>query len=250
MSRGIRVAPQCILHVKQAPKRRGFPNQKSVAIAAGVAKATTDRFFNGKPVDYLNFVGICEVLDLDWQTIADLVSNQIECKQQQQHLMNLDSLTQLPNRDAFEHHLRREWRRLSDEIAPLSLILCDIDNFKFINDCFGHDSGDCCLQQVAQVISSTVEDSKIFLARCSGDEFGVILSNISANKAVDIAKSIRSAIPPIHIKDSIIHLTVSLGVASMIPIKEESNQALWLRSDCALYTAKLQGKNCVVLNNS
>ena len=71
MSRSLRVAPQYITTVKQAVKRQGFPSQKSLAIEVGLATSTTKNFLNGRPVDYLNFVELCQRLDLDWSEIAD-----------------------------------------------------------------------------------------------------------------------------------------------------------------------------------
>jgi diguanylate cyclase (GGDEF)-like protein len=168
-----------------------------------------------------------------------------------QLLATLDSLTQLANRRRFDEYLDHELRRMAREKAPLSLILCDIDFFKGYNDIYGHQAGDNCLQQVARAISQTMKRPADLVARYGGEEFAVILPNTNAEGAVQIAEKVRSEVNALKIThvDSQADkcLTLSLGVASIIPRYKSVSAILISAADKALYQAKAEGRNTVRL---
>ncbi|MBN1930057.1 MAG: diguanylate cyclase, partial [Desulfobacterales bacterium] len=174
-----------------------------------------------------------------------------KANQELQSLAVLDALTQIDNRRSCDIHLDQEWRRLRREQAPLSLILCDIDYFKLYNDTYGHQAGDECLRLVARTIKQKVNRPADLAARYGGEEFVLILPNLDSKGAVSLAEAIRKEVQ--HLK--IIHaqsnvgpyLTLSLGVAGIIPSAEFSPELLIKAADQALYQAKNLGRNRVVL---
>jgi diguanylate cyclase (GGDEF)-like protein len=177
---------------------------------------------------------------------------QVEAKLQQAnlqlyHLANTDSLTQIANRRCFNETLEQEWQRLKREQQPLSLILCDIDYFKQYNDRYGHPAGDACLQQVAQAIARCVNRPADLVARYGGEEFAIILPNTDLDGAVKIVKAIRAVLEALQIShtDSAVaaYITLSLGVACLIPTPNSSCQELIAAVDAKLYHAKQQGRN-------
>ena len=168
-----------------------------------------------------------------------------------QRLAIIDGLTQVANRRHFDDCLQTEWRRMRREKMPLGLIMCDIDYFKLYNDNYGHQEGDRCLHAVAQIIDECLKRPADMVARYGGEEFGVILPNTHADGAYHVAEIIRKAvmglqIPHAHSKVDD-YVSLSLGVSCMIPSPGESPEALIGVADEALYIAKKQGRNQVVL---
>ncbi|HBB36044.1 MAG TPA: diguanylate cyclase response regulator [Cyanobacteria bacterium UBA8803] len=167
-----------------------------------------------------------------------------------QRLASMDGLTQIANRRVFDECLQQEWKRLSREQAPLSLILCDIDFFKTYNDTYGHQAGDECLKQVAHIIQQTVKRPADLVARYGGEEFVVILPNTEIKGAVHIAQEIRSELRAkaiAHAGSRVSNfVTLSCGVANMIPHPGTSPHQLIAEADRALYQAKVEGRDRVV----
>ncbi len=162
-------------------------------------------------------------------------------------LATTDGLTDIANRRQFDRVLMLEWRRLAREELPLSLIMFDIDFFKPYNDFYGHLGGDDCLRQVARAIASSVKRAGDLAARYGGEEFGVILPNTSAAGANVVARKICDGIARLklpHARSSIgSYVTLSCGIATVIPSAEESPDTLIRSADGALYQAKNEGKN-------
>lgn len=171
--------------------------------------------------------------------------------QQLQRLAALDGLTQVANRRRFDECLNQEWQRMAREQTPLALILCDIDFFKVYNDTYGHQAGDECLQQVAQVLSNIVQRPADLVARYGGEEFAIILPNTKAENALLVAERIRTEVQALQGSQCKFALrqqvTLSLGVAGIVPNNELVPTILIASADDALYQAKEQGRNCVVL---
>ncbi|MBE9167140.1 diguanylate cyclase [Pleurocapsales cyanobacterium LEGE 06147] len=171
-------------------------------------------------------------------------NHELEC------LSVLDSLTQIANRRRFDDYLLQKWQQLRKEKAPLALILCDVDYFKIYNDTYGHPIGDHCLQQVALAIESALEHPSDLVARYGGEEFAAILPNADMEKAMRIAETIRFKIKNLqilHHKSPVReHVTMSLGVFSMVPTPEGSPELLITLADKALYQAKAQGRDRAV----
>ena len=159
----------------------------------------------------------------------------------------IDALTGIPNRRSFSEQLLREFRRSKRDKYPLSIIMCDVDNFKSYNDTYGHLKGDECLKAVAKVIDKSVNRPSDFCARYGGEEFVVILPNTALKGAVDVAEKIRTNIQKIgieHIKSLPLQVvSLSLGVTSMETKTSMSHEELVNKADKALYMAKEKGRN-------
>lgn len=174
-------------------------------------------------------------------------------------LATLDGLTGVANRRRFDHYLNTKWLSIAQEQTsfegvasiPLSLILCDIDFFKLYNDEYGHPSGDICLQKVATVLSHTVRTNQDLVARYGGEEFAVILPNTHASVAVHVAAAMQAGVRELQIihSKSVVsdYVTLSMGVATTIPSFECSQTTLLLAADKALYQAKAEGRNRIIL---
>jgi diguanylate cyclase (GGDEF)-like protein len=166
------------------------------------------------------------------------------------HLVRFDDLTQIANRRWFNEYINHEWQRMRREQTPLSLILCDIDFFKQFNDTYGHQAGDHCLRQVAQAIQSVAKRPSDLVARYGGEEFAIVLPNttiVGAEKVAAQTRTIIKALQIPHINSSVhASVTLSLGVASLIPDCAISSERLVTLADKALYQAKRSGRDRVV----
>ena len=173
--------------------------------------------------------------------------------QQLQRLVSIDGLTQIANRRRFDEYLAIEWLRMAREQQPLSLILCDVDYFKRYNDTYGHIAGDTCLQWVAGAISRGVKRPADLVARYGGEEFAVVLPNTNALGAVQVAELVRHELNQLMIPHAASavseYVSLSLGVSSTIPTQEFSLEQLIAAADKALYEAKEQGRNRVVVKS-
>lgn len=184
-----------------------------------------------------------------WAELCQTKEKLEAANQKLQHLACMDGLTALHNRRHFDESLQREWKRMMREKAPLSLILCDIDFFKAYNDTYGHQAGDECLKQVANILRESARRESDFVARYGGEEFALILPNTEVLGAVGVAETIRSQIKASgisHLGSEVSQfLTLSLGVASLIPNRHCSSDILLHESDLALYEAKSRGRDRV-----
>lgn len=157
-----------------------------------------------------------------------------------------DQLTGINNRRLFETIIDNEIEISEKSNKPLSMILLDLDNFKIVNDTYGHPVGDELLKQSAQVVSSIIRNSDIFV-RYGGEEFVILMSQTSEDGAVLLAEKIRKAL-----EETVFPIagrqTASFGVA--VRMKGESFTSWYQRLDKALYTAKKSGRNKVVAAGS
>jgi diguanylate cyclase (GGDEF)-like protein len=179
------------------------------------------------------------------------VYKQLEAANQAlQQLVTIDSLTSLANRRRFDDYLHTQWINLVQEEAPLSLILCDIDFFKLYNDKYGHPEGDLCLQKVGHALNQHANKNQNLVARYGGEEFAVIMPHTDIAGAVDIAQTIQAGVRDLQIThhgSTINHyVTLSLGVATMIPTWDLSPSDLIVKADKALYQAKAAGRDRIV----
>ena len=159
-----------------------------------------------------------------------------------------DGLTDIPNRRRYEEYLKSSWDMAWRASAPISIILIDIDKFKKFNDNYGHQAGDDCLRCIAQTLKQTLRRKHDFVARYGGDEFICILPATDLEGATMIAENLRKKIVDMRI--SHVHsesgiVTISLGLASTIPVKGVSNGDLVEAADGALYMSKKNGSNKV-----
>lgn len=159
-------------------------------------------------------------------------------------LASRDVLTGLNNRRAFNDYLDYLFAQYKRHTTFYSLLMLDIDYFKKVNDTFGHEMGDHVLHETAKIIQNNLRSTD-FVARLGGEEFIVILPMTSVSDAVFIAEKIRSSIEAA----IIIHdhtLTMSIGISEVLELDHLATEAV-RRADQALYTAKAQGRNQVVL---
>ncbi|MGI6226548.1 MAG: GGDEF domain-containing protein [Peptococcales bacterium] len=162
--------------------------------------------------------------------------------------MMVDELTAIANRRFFDVAFKNIWKISMRERQPLALIMIDIDNFKLFNDTYGHLSGDQCLRRVALAIKSVIRRSGDLVARFGGEEFIVVLFNTTEEGAAVVAENIRKKVESLEIENASIGslLTVSLGVAAVIPIDSMCPDELIDAADRALYQAKRNGRNQIV----
>lgn len=167
-------------------------------------------------------------------------------------LARLDGLTQVANRRHFNEFLWLEWRRMQLDKLPLSFILCDVDYFKKYNDTYGHLAGDNCLIRVAQAIQESAMRPGDLVARYGGEEFAIILSNTNCEGAIQVAMRIQMAIQKINIPHGTSpvsdRITVSQGIASIIPSINTSPEQLLKSADYALYQAKEKSRNTYMVS--
>jgi diguanylate cyclase (GGDEF)-like protein len=165
-------------------------------------------------------------------------------------LSNQDMLTGVANRRRFEAVMDVEWRRAQRTGTPISVLMADIDHFKPFNDAYGHQQGDECLKRVANAMSAQLQRAGDLLARYGGEEFVVVLPGHGGDEAREVAERLRTAVERLEIPTSVSkagpHLTISIGVASSMPQREELPAKLVEAADQALYKAKGEGRNRVV----
>jgi diguanylate cyclase (GGDEF)-like protein len=170
--------------------------------------------------------------------------------QELKNLVNIDGLTQLANRRRFDEYLHQECLRLRREKAPLSLILCDVDYFKLYNDTYGHPAGDECLKLIANQLQQITKRPSDLVSRYGGEEFAIILPNTPLSGAIYIANEIQKKVKNLaiaHYSSQISNIvTLSLGVATIIPSLATSPVKLLTQADRALYQAKEQGRDRVL----
>jgi len=162
-----------------------------------------------------------------------------------------DALTGLHNRRYFEMQLELEWKRESRNKKILTLMVIDIDYFKLYNDTYGHAEGDECLKGVSHVLQSCLHRSTDVIARIGGEEFVVMLPDIDVDGALTLANQMQQQLHQaelVHATSPIgDNVTVSIGIASVLPDDSVTALGLFKAADKALYKAKTKGRNQVVI---
>lgn len=226
---------------------------------------SVDRAYEVGVVDYVT-------KPIHWSILRHRVRRLIEQTQDQraleaanrdlQRMASMDGLTQTANRRRFDEYIAQEQGRIrrmqigtgGRSSVYLSLILCDIDQFKLYNDTYGHPAGDRCLQQVARVISSVVHRSGDLAARYRGEEFVIVMPETDGKGAATVAKRIceqvRSLAIP-HEGSQEGRITISAGVATIEASIEAEMVNLVTLADQALYQAKQDGRDrfCTIVGN-
>ena len=164
------------------------------------------------------------------------------------YLAVTDELTQLYNRRHFNTMLEEKWHSALRHQLPLSVVLCDVDFFKKYNDNYGHPAGDRCLTQVATLIRESTRRADDMVARYGGEEFALLLAFADDKHAVTVVQCLQSKLN----EANILHeysgiadrVTLSLGIASIVPSRGMKPEDLIERADQALYRAKHNGRNC------
>ncbi len=163
------------------------------------------------------------------------------------HAAATDSLTGLANRRVFDERIGIEWRRCRRNGRPLSVLMIDIDHFKTFNDDHGHIAGDACLQAVAERLSDSIGRAADLVARFGGEEFAAILPETDNDDATRLAERVRHHVQSLELAGAprSAAITVSVGVATVVPDRERKPEDLIRRADASLYVAKHQGRNLV-----
>lgn len=190
------------------------------------------------------FINMIEVI-----IVLTLFSNQIEKNQLKLTMQaKYDALTGVANRHFFFEKGDQIFSLSNVEQRPLCLALLDLDYFKKINDSFGHQAGDTCLIEVANLINANIREQDFF-ARIGGEEFVILLPDTTANEANSLLERLRILIEQHTItvdNDKTLYCTTSMGLAS----KDKENQSLkdlLVSADHALYDAKNRGRNRIAL---
>lgn len=162
-----------------------------------------------------------------------------------------DHLTGIANHRQFREFIGREWLRCARTGEPISLLMCDIDEFKAYNDALGHQKGDECLREVARTLAETVKRAPDLAARYGGEEFAVVLPATDREGALAVAEAIRKALA----QQALPHpdsgvgplVTMSIGISTAVPDAGNSIEKLIAAADGALYAAKSAGRDrCLV----
>lgn len=158
-----------------------------------------------------------------------------------------DALTGAKNRRVFDAHLERLWQQAIEDGRRLAILLIDVDQFKAYNDCYGHQAGDRALHQVATTAQARISRPLDLMARYGGEEFAVLLYDMDAQQARDLAERMRMDVRDLSIvhRDSAASrvVTVSIGVAAIRPVRGRDPRGAVQLADEALYAAKVGGRD-------
>lgn len=181
--------------------------------------------------------------------VTDWVRKDQELKERVYQLVRdstTDALTGLANRRRFDEVLSTEWHRAARSQTPLSLLMVDTDHFKTYNDHYGHLAGDACLKKVASVLEGCVRRAGELIARYGGEEFVLLLPGVDVLEACETAQKcldrIRQLAVPHAGSTTACFLTVSIGVASLVPNAAQQSTTMIGAADAALYRAKFAGR--------
>lgn len=162
---------------------------------------------------------------------------------EERHQALIDPLTEVPNRLAYNERIAQEYARWKRYRSPLVFTVWDVDNFKRINDTYGHQAGDKVLKVVAKILSSQVREAD-FVARYGGEEFVILLPETDLTQARVVTEKIRAAVEAceFHYRTERVLITISCGMTQFRD--EDEADAAFARADAAMYRAKAAGRNC------
>ncbi|MEO0988067.1 MAG: diguanylate cyclase [Cyanobacteria bacterium J06639_14] len=248
----------CCAHLKAALQKHCPP---VIMITALEDEASVDRAFAVGATDYITKPLNTAVLRYRVRQILkeqELISQLTAINQHMaatnsdlQQLVRIDGLTQLWNRRYFEEIFFKEWRRLARQRQPLGILFCDVDFFKQYNDHYGHLAGDLCLRDLSELLNGSILRSADVVARYGGEEFVILLPDTDAAGTQCVAQRIQTkintaAIPHAGSKVASI-VTLSIGGTCVVPDFTYHPEPLLEVADRALYKAKSQGRNQVVI---
>jgi diguanylate cyclase (GGDEF)-like protein len=225
------------LNAMAANLRESFRNlrARNVAVSEEVAQRTRELIDSNQRLE--------EEIALRRRAEMELRSSNAEL----QVLAHTDRLTGVANRNQLDQQLAIEWQRHRREQKSISLLMLDADRFKAYNDCFGHLAGDRCLIRITEVVRETCNRSSDLLARFGGEEFVVLLPDTDCPGAITLAERLQEALE----RQAIPHpkavvggrVTISIGIATLVPDAYNGPQDLIASADAALYRAKEGGRN-------
>ncbi|MYM36907.1 diguanylate cyclase [Duganella sp. FT94W] len=246
---GLRHVPVIVLSAKEDPKLKAHSfgmgaNDYMVKLPDKLELLARVRYHSGAHISRLQRDQAFRFLRESQKQLAD-------ANLELQKLAALDGLTGVANRRRFDDAMRAEWQRGQREKKPLTLLMCDVDFFKLYNDSFGHLAGDLCLKKVAAVLTEHLKRPADLAARYGGEEFSIILPDTPLTGAMIVAESCRRHLEQLAIENpgantTLSSVTMSIGVASVVPSPASTIEALIQQADRALYAAKHGGRNRVV----
>lgn len=197
-------------------------------------------------MDHRDLLSLCysqmtPLIKHEYHLVRSLLELVDKGKQNLLSMATTDTLTGVGNRRLFEEAFQAHQALSGRYEIEMFLLMFDIDDFKSINDHYGHNTGDTILKELTALISNSIRKSDIF-ARWGGEEFAILLRSNDLMRAADMAEQLRKRIDE-HRFDTIIHVTCSFGVTSILP--DEQLIEPFERADKALYRAKNDGKNLV-----
>ncbi|KYC42319.1 hypothetical protein WA1_20305 [Scytonema hofmannii PCC 7110] len=179
-------------------------------------------------------------------------------KQQVKLSNKLEQKVQSVSRTYIKQYLETSWQQWGKECLPLSLIVCEVDYFKWYNDTHGYVSGDGALQQITNAISQCIQQKQSSLVRYGGTKFAAILPHVNANEVVEVGESMRDRVKSLRIPYNLPGidglpsevLSISVGVASVTPSSQNSPDLLINAAEEALFQAKRQGRDRVNVSST
>jgi two-component system chemotaxis family response regulator WspR len=242
----LRSVPVIVLSAKEDPKLKAHSfgvgaNDYLVKLPDALELLARIRYHSAAYISRLERDEAFRFLRESQQKLAD-------ANLQLQKLAALDGLTGIGNRRAFDDTLQREWQRGQRTKQPLSMLLCDVDQFKLYNDEFGHQAGDLCLKKVAAVLTGQLKRPADLAARYGGEEFAIVLPETDLTGALKLAEACRAHLAGLALEHPCTEagvVTISIGVASLVPAPEHTAEQLVASADKALYAAKADGRNRV-----
>jgi diguanylate cyclase (GGDEF)-like protein len=231
---------QVCRELKRREKTKDIP---IIFVTANSQEEDESRGFEEGVVDYI-------IKPVRPSIVKARVRIHLELKRYRDHfktLSTIDGLTGIANRRKFDETLEIEWRRARRNQRPLSLIMMDIDFFKAYNDHYGHSAGDECLRKLSAGIAQVYHRPADLFARYGGEEFVLLLPEIDSGGAVQMAQRVQDKIKLVRVahgySQAADYVTLSMGVASIIPNDDQTQLDLINSADELLYAAKRNGRN-------
>ena len=246
----VRNVPVIVLSAKDDPKLKAHSfavgaNDYMVKLPDKLELLARVRYHSGAHISRLQ-------RDQAFRFLRESQKNLADANIELQKLAALDGLTGIANRRRFDEYMAVEWQRGQRERQPLSLLLCDVDFFKIYNDTFGHLTGDLCLKKTAAVLTEHLKRPADLAARYGGEEFAIVLPDTMLEGALKLANSCVQHLEKLAIESPQAApfgvVTMSIGVASVVPSPHSSIEQLIESADRALYAAKKSGRNRVMFD--
>lgn len=244
---GLQHVPIIVLSAKDEPKLKahGFAvgaNDYLVKLPDRLELLARVRYHSGAHISRLQ-------RDEAFHFLRESQKNLADANIELQKLAALDSLTGIANRRRFDEAMHVEWQRGQRQRRPLSLLMCDVDCFKMYNDSFGHMAGDLCLKKAAAVLTSCLKRTTDLAARYGGEEFAIVLPDTDAAGARKVAEDCLRQLEELaidHPQSPHSVVTMSIGIATLVPSAEQDAGDMVESADRALYAAKSAGRNRAV----
>jgi diguanylate cyclase (GGDEF)-like protein len=249
-SEDIRFLDNAYLRVEQPKSLMCFPilEQGRLVAIVYLENNMIEKAFTNRHRDTVELIAAQAAISLmnarHYESLEDKVAQRTEELQQ---LAIKDGLTGIFNRREFDIRLSSEWSRSSRDSSSLTLIMIDIDHFKSYNDNYGHPEGDKCIKLVAETLNNAMTRNNDLVARYGGEEFVILMTNTDHEAAELIARRCQDRIKALNIRHEFSstedHITISMGICTMMSLPGLDSAMLVKSADVALYKAKQNGRN-------